>query len=161
MSKKLTILLMLMFVALTACQNKKEEAAVPEAPPKEEATDYTFDGQKMETEMWEAMKTGDIEKLTSHMTDSFQSLHTDGPRTKEQELELIKNLQLGQYTLTDFVVTQDKACVVVTYKVAVTETIDGKELSKAPAERVSVWYMTEGGWKWIAHANLNPVPAAK
>jgi hypothetical protein len=48
--------------------------------------------------------------------------------------------------------------VVVTYMISVQETIDIEQLPTKPTPRLSVWKKGTGGWQWICHANLNPIP---
>jgi len=114
-------------------------------------------GEKLEREMWQAMKSMDWKFIESRLSDSFQSAHQDGARGKDAEFELIKKLKLSPYTLTDFKVTESNNTIVVSYFVSVEETIDGKTLPTKPAERLSVWLNEGNTWRWIAHANLNPI----
>ena len=68
----------------------------------------------------------------------------------------MKGLKLGDYTLSDFKVTNNGDEMVVTYWISVPETIDGKRVDKK-AMRLSVWQNSPAGWQWIAHANMVPV----
>lgn len=114
-------------------------------------------GESLVKKLWSDMKDGDVESIEGYISPAFQSIHQDGARTGEQELELIKNLDLGDYTLTDINTTENESMIVVTYFVSVTETIDGEQLNSTPAPRMSAWQKTEDGWKWIIHANLKPL----
>ena len=69
-----------------------------------------------------------------------------------------KGLDLGEFTLSDFKNTVNSDNIVVTYTIAVHETIDAKRLPSKPTLRLSVWKKGVRGWQWICHANLNPVP---
>jgi len=84
-------------------------------------------------------------------------VHDDGARNREQEIELLKGLNIGEYTLSNFEVTQNGPVIIATYFVSVEETIEGKRLSTKPAPRLSVFLKTDSGWQWTAHANLNPL----
>ena len=53
--------------------------------------------------------------------------------------------------------TQDGPVLIVTYRVTVVETLTGKRLPKRTSMRMSVFLKTPDDWKWIAHANLNPL----
>ncbi len=115
------------------------------------------DGEKLVRQLWVNMKKSDmvtIEKMTAR---GFQSVHQYGANNREQEIELIKGLKLGEYTLSGFQITQNGPVIVATYLVSVKETIKGKRLSKRPAPRLSVFLKTDTGWQWIAHANLKPL----
>ncbi|MEW6053332.1 MAG: DUF4440 domain-containing protein [Nitrospirota bacterium] len=111
-------------------------------------------GESLVRQLWVDMKTNNMESIEKKMGAGFQSIHQDGARNREQELSLIRELNLGEYILSEFKVTQNGEVVIATYSVSVEETIEGKRLSKKPAPRLSVFLKTESGWQWIAHANL-------
>lgn len=115
---------------------------------------FAQEGEKLTKEFWKSLKANDVETLSQHIADGFQSIHADGSRDKAAELELIKNLHLGDYELTDFVETSVGHTIIVTYKVVVSETIDGEKLKKAPAARMTIFQKTDDTWMLIAHANL-------
>ncbi len=123
----------------------------------EETTDEATTAVQLVREMWKYLEERNISALEEMMAPGFQSIHADGSRDSEQELELIKGLALGSYSLSDFKVTHNGPVLVATYFVSVEETIDGKHLSKKPAARMTVFLKTDTGWKWIAHANLKPL----
>jgi len=114
-------------------------------------------GEDLVRQLWRDIKTGDAATIDRWLAPGFQSAHEDGARTRQQEIDLLKKLNLGDYTLSGFRSTQDGPAIVVTYLVTVTETIDGKRLSKAPAPRLTVFLKTAKGWQWLAHANLHPL----
>ncbi|MBC8402216.1 MAG: nuclear transport factor 2 family protein [Candidatus Marinimicrobia bacterium] len=114
-------------------------------------------GEKLLLQLWSNMEKPDMEAIEKTISKGFQSVHQYGSSNRDQEIELIKGLKLGEYTLTDIKITQDGPVIVATYFVSVEETIKGKILSKEPAPRMSVFLKTDSGWKWIAHANLKPL----
>ena len=114
-------------------------------------------GEDMVRELWNDFKTQNISALEKKIAPGFQSVHEDGARDAEAELKLLKELNLGQYTLSDFEVTQVGPVIIVSYFVSVEETIEGKGLSSKPAPRLTIFLETDSGWQWIAHANLNPL----
>jgi len=114
-------------------------------------------GEKMERQMWADIKARNWAAVESKIAPGFQSVHQDGARDREAEIKLIKGLNLGQYILSNFKVTQNGPVIIVTCSVAVEETIGGKRLSARPAARLSVWLKTDSGWQWITHANLKPL----
>lgn len=95
-----------------------------------------------------------MERIEKTTAEGFQSVHQYGSNTREQEIKLIKTLNLGEYTLSDIEITQNGPVIVATYLVSVAETIKGTRLSQKPSTRLSVFLKTDSGWKWIAHANL-------
>ena len=116
------------------------------------------EGEKMERQMWADFKAKDWKAVESKIAEGFQSIHPDGPRDRAGEIALIENLKLGEFTLSNFKSTVNGDNIVVTYMIAVQETIDQKRLPGKPAPRLSVWKKGTHGWQWICHANLNPIP---
>ena len=111
------------------------------------------DGEALVKEVWNAMKTTDLDFIEDSMADEFQSVHQDGCRNKAEEIELIKKLNMGDYVLDTFTVTKNANTMNVSYFVNVEETIDEVTIKKRSA-RLSVFSKTAEGWKWISHANL-------
>jgi hypothetical protein len=114
-------------------------------------------GETLLSQLWETMQKSDMEMVEKTIAQGFQSVHQFGANNREQEIELIKGLHLGKYTLSKITITRNGPVIVATYFVSVEETIEGKRLSKKPAPRLSVFLHTDDGWKWIAHANLKPL----
>lgn len=115
------------------------------------------EGERLEREMWEDMKSFNLQALESKIAPEFQSIHPDGSRNKTGELELIKNLNLRHFSLSNFKITESGDMLIVTYLVSAPETIDERRLSSKPAPRMSIWKKKDGQWQWIAHANLHPM----
>lgn len=114
-------------------------------------------GEDLVRELLNDFKTQNISALEKKIAPGFQSIHEDGARDAEAELKLLKGLNLGEYTLSNFKVTQVGPAIIVSYFVSVEETIDGQRLSSKPAARLTIFLETDTGWQWIAHANLNPL----
>jgi len=118
----------------------------------------TNDGEKMERQMWEDIKAKNWEAVEGKIAEGFQSVHVDGARHRAGEITLIKKLDLGQVTLSDFTSTMNGDNIVVTYMISAQESIDLERLPTKPAPRLSVWKKGASGWQWICHANLTPIP---
>ena len=114
------------------------------------------EGEKLERQMWADFKAKKWAEVESKIALGFQSVHQDGVRDREAEIKLIKGLNLGEYTLNNFKVTQNGPAIIVTYTASVQEMIMGENLDKQ-SERLSVWIKTDKGWQWITHANLVPL----
>jgi DNA-binding MltR family transcriptional regulator len=117
--------------------------------------------EKLETQMWEDMKHRNFTAVEQNIADQFQSLHTFGALTRAGEIELIKDLYLGSYQISNLKVTENGDTLVVTYLISVAEKISNQSLSDKPAPRMSVWQKIKGKWQWIAHVNLKEVPTEK
>jgi hypothetical protein len=119
-------------------------------------------GVRLVWEMWQDIEDGNVEALADLMAPGFQSLHQFGGGGREATLEVVRNLEAGSYTLDNFRVTRTGPVLVVTYEVAVEETIRGTRLPKAPSPRMTVFIRTERGrWRWLAHANPRTVGASE
>jgi len=118
----------------------------------------TTEGEKMERQMWADFKANDWKVVESRIAEGFQSIHPDGPRDRAGEISLIEHLNLGVFTLSNFKSTVNGDNIVVTYMIAVQETIDQQRLPAEPTPRLSVWKKGTHGWQWICNANLNPIP---
>ncbi|MBW2566818.1 MAG: nuclear transport factor 2 family protein [Deltaproteobacteria bacterium] len=114
-------------------------------------------GEKLVRQLWADIKDRNTEGAGKMIAQGFQSVHQDGARNREQEIGLIKELDLGKYNLSDFTVTQNGPVIVATNSVSAEETIDGKRLSTEAAPRLDVFLKTDSGWQLIAHANLKPL----
>jgi len=112
-------------------------------------------GETLVRQLWTDMKETDMKAINEIISEGFQAVHQYGTNNRQQEIELISKLRLGDYTLSDIKITQKDPLIVATYFVSVNETIKGKRLSKKPAPRLSVFLKVKDGWQWIAHANLN------
>ena len=112
-------------------------------------------GELLEKQMWADIKDQNWQGVESHIAADFQSIHPDGTRTREQEMAGLENLKVGKYTISDMKVTEDGGTLVVTYMIAIQETMDDKSLSNKPTSRLSVWRNNGETWHWVAHADLN------
>ena len=109
-------------------------------------------------EIWDAMKAGDMNLLDRKVADGFQSVHRDGARDRDAELDLLSKLNMQSYTLSDIKATMDGGLLVVTYTVSAVETINGKQTSDQPSPRLDVFReLKPGFWQWVAHANLTEI----
>ena len=127
---------------------------LPKQPVKEI---QSVDGEKLVRQLWSDFKRNNREVFENWIADGFQSVHQDGSRNKAEQITLLMNLNLGDYTLSNFKTTQNENVVIVSYTVSVHEMIDGNALPTAPAQRLSIFQKIDNDWKWIAHANLNPM----
>ena len=112
----------------------------------------------MERQMWADFKAKDWKTVETKIAEGFQSIHPDGPRDRAGEISLIEHLNLGEFTFSNFKTTVNGDNIVVTYEIAVQETIDQQQLPTKPSPRLSAWKKGTHGWQWICHANLNPIP---
>ena len=118
----------------------------------------TSEGEKLERQMASDIQAKNWKAVEARIADGFQSVHPDGVRDRAGEIDLLKKMNFGSFTLSDFKSTTIGDNVVVTFTMTVAETIDGKQLPAKPAYRLSVWKKGTNGWQWISHANFTPIP---
>ena len=114
-------------------------------------------GEQLVRAFWDAIWTEDVVALEAILAPGFQSIHEDGTRNRDEELALCAGLDIDEYTLSDFVTTRQGAAIVVTFMASVEEMLAGVRTTSVPAARMAVFLMTEGGWRLVAYANLEPM----
>jgi hypothetical protein len=115
------------------------------------------EGEKLEREMAADIKAKNWTAVERRIAEEFQSVHPDGVRDRTAEIALLKKMDFGDFTFSDFKSTTIGDNIVVTFTMTVAETIAGKRLPAKPAYRLSVWKKGVNGWQWICHANLAPI----
>lgn len=93
-------------------------------------------GEELIRELWSNIKVCNMSVLEKKIAPGFQSVHENGARDREEELKLLKKLNLGEYTLSNFKVTHVGPVIIVSYFASAQETIEGKRLSIKPAARL-------------------------
>jgi hypothetical protein len=115
------------------------------------------EGEKLERQMASDIEAKNWKAVEARIADGFQSVHPDGVRDRAGEIALLKGMNFGAFTLSNFKSTTIGDNIVVTFTMIVAETIDGKQLPAKPAYRLSVWKKGVAGWQWISHANFTPI----
>jgi len=111
-------------------------------------------GKELVQQLWVNFKTNNWEEIEKQMGSGFQSVHQDGTRDKDAQIELLKGLDLSDYIISDYTVTAEGPVIIVTYKITVEETLEGTRLPERTVMRLSAWVKSGDDWKWIIHANL-------
>ncbi len=119
----------------------------------------TSQAEKLETKMWNYIKDRKWDEFANQVAPYFQSAIFDGAENREQFLNRVKVINIGNFVLSNFQVTEAPDILIVTYDISVSETIRGQQIA-SKAVRLSVWQQNDSNWQWIAHAALIPVPAA-
>ena len=115
-------------------------------------------GERLIRSFFEASGKGDQAAVERTLAQGFQSVHTDGVRDRQGELNLIRDMKLGSPTLANFKTTRNGPALIVTFQVnAPDEVLGGKTVGEGAYERMAVWLDTDSGWKLIAYANLAPL----
>ncbi|HMF46562.1 MAG TPA: nuclear transport factor 2 family protein [Candidatus Udaeobacter sp.] len=117
----------------------------------------TSEGEKLERQMASDIQAKNWTAVEARIAEGFQSVHPDGVRDRAGEIALLKKMNFGAFTLSDFKSNTIGDNIVVTFTMTVAETIDSKQLPAKPAYRLSVWKKGVNGWQWISHANFTPI----
>ncbi len=115
-------------------------------------------GERLVRKFFTDAKAKDVGAIEKTLAEGFQAAHTDGPRDRAGELNIVRTIKLSSYTLSNFKTTRNGPVMVVTFKVnAPHEVIEGKRVGDGSHERLAVWLKTNEGWQMIAYANLAPL----
>ena len=114
-------------------------------------------GERLVREMWAAIKANDTAAQQRLYAQGFQTLLEDGGHDRDAVLKINAGLHLDDYTLTDFTVTREGSVLIVSYFSETAEFLEGKNLPRHKAARLTSFISTDDGWKIIIHANLNPI----
>lgn len=117
-------------------------------------------GETLERQLWENTKQHKWNDLANMIAPYFQLALFDEILDKEHYLSHVKTLNIGDFILNDFKVTEGPGVTIVAYDVTVSETIEGRPLA-SKANRLSVWQNNNNRWQLIAHSVLIPVPPPK
>lgn len=108
-------------------------------------------GEKLLNRLWKDMKECHIKAIKNYSSKHFQSIHRDGVRNLWQELNLIKNLHIAEYTLSNISISKEHNVFIITYVATVLK--DGEEMP-IRANRMTTFEKVDGHWKWTSHANF-------
>ena len=113
-------------------------------------------GETLERQMWEYVKDKKWNELENRLAPYFQDAVFKGGRSREQFMTDVKKGDTSDYKITNFIVTEGPALMIVTYDISVSEILEGQSIS-SNASRLSVWQKVKDDWKWVAHAILVPL----
>ena len=137
-------------------------------PPPEDLAKQTSSaesalGQQQVEKLWTDFAQPNLEALDKFVAPGFQSLHEDGARDWTQERQLVADLKITPYVLSNYKVTRNGDVLVVTYQCKVGETIAAAKLATVSTPRLDVFQLSGGEWKLLSHVNvrkLSPTAAA-
>ncbi|MEO8514883.1 MAG: nuclear transport factor 2 family protein [Ignavibacteria bacterium] len=112
-------------------------------------------GEKMERGLFETVKDKDWTKLEAMVGNGFQSMHSDGPKSRSVAIDYIKSITFKYYHFSDIVVTNNDAgnIIVITYKLTFSEKLEMTEQEKGKyVNNLSVWQKNGNDWQWISHS---------
>ena len=139
--------------ALSSIGFAADKAAAAEGPS-------DSDIQDLEKGVWEAYKKKDAESFSKSFASNYQGVYAEGTESVKEELADMKKSEVKSYSLSDVkVVRPTKTSALITYKVDLSGTYDGKDFSGS-YNVASLWVKRGDKWLAILHTQAK-VPAKK
>jgi hypothetical protein len=115
--------------------------------------------QEKEKAAWQAFKDKKPDDFKKVVSAKFVGVFTEGMSDMQKELADMQKWDMKSFAISDYKVTAagPDTCV-MTYKVAIEGTYDGKDQS-GTYNAGSVWKKHKGEWQAIFHTNIKQAPA--
>lgn len=114
-------------------------------------------GEKLVRGFWQAVQAKDWKKVEKALPPGMQYVNQAGALDRKGYLAQLKGLEMGQVSFRDFKVTRQGRVLMVSYRMAVDETIGGQRLTgDQSAPRLTV-FVKGRTWRLVAHANPRPL----
>lgn len=109
---------------------------------------------------WQAFKDKKSDEFKKLLSADFMGVYSDGIQTLQQEMDSMQKWDMKSFSFSDFnLVMPDAGTAVMTYKVTLEGTVDGKDAS-GTYNAGSIWRMKNGEWHAIFHTNVKEEKAA-
>lgn len=135
-------------LALSSCAQDESSDAVPVV------TDVQATGRELATQFLTILQSGDKTALQAFLDDAFQLQRADGSGAdKAQYLEnpaTVKSFTLGK----ELTAAINGDVMTVRWSVVGNVVINGKEIGKGEAPRLSTFVWHNGSWHLLSHANF-------
>jgi hypothetical protein len=113
-------------------------------------------GQTLEKNLFNTVAQKKWLLLEDMIAPSFQSIHADKIRNREEVVNYIKSLSFKDYAFHDLHTTQpDDKTLIVTYEMTFSAKVGQTPESGKRIKNLSVWKKFNNEWKWIAHAVID------
>jgi hypothetical protein len=111
---------------------------------------------------WQAFKDKKSDDFKKLLSADFMGVYSDGFQTLQKELDGMQKWKMKSFSLSDFnLVMPDANTAVMTYKVTIEGTLEGKDVS-GTYNAGSVWREDKGEWRAVFHTNIKEEkPASK
>jgi hypothetical protein len=109
---------------------------------------------------WQAYKDKKSDEFKKVVDKDLRCVYAEGIQNRQKELDDMNKWDIKSFTISDFdSFTDEPDVVVVTYKVAIDGTYDGKDMS-GTYNAGDVWKKEKGAWLAIFHASSKAETAA-
>ena len=144
MKKQITYAITALFVA----------SVVSAATPDKEAIMAKVKGA------WQAFKDKKPDEFKKVVDKDLRCVYAEGIQNLQNELDAMNKWEMKSFTISDFdSFTDEPDVIVVTYKVAIDGTYDGKDMS-GTYNAGDVWKKEKGAWLAIFHDSSKAETAA-
>ncbi len=116
--------------------------------------DEAMTGDRLVRQLWGSLQQGNYDGVEAMLAPAFQSVHEGGVRDREQEIAYLRGMKVNEYSLGNIVATGGDSLYVVSYRLTLKGSLNGRPLVINGAPRLSVFAREGGVWRWTAHANL-------
>jgi hypothetical protein len=150
MRRCLILLLAITAVSFQGCTMWKERPARTWA----EATG----GEGLERNFWKEVRAKNWLELERHLGGTYVSVTPQGSFNRAASLDRLRQLELSDYSLGDFLIELNGTTMIVTYTITMKGTFNGSPLTAQPLRVMSVWQQHKSGWMTIAHSAVENEP---
>jgi len=166
MNKTLVFVSLLLLAAACATPppgNKDTTANVNNAnkaaETKSSAAPSEADIQAKETAAWEAVKQKDWDGFGKMLADDYLEVVDEGVHDKTASIQSVKDIDLSDYTLSDWKMTPiDPNTVLITYTANVTAKAKGEPVPPGPYRESSAYVNRNGQWLAIFYQETRAMP---
>ena len=116
-------------------------------------TDVTG-GESLERNFWKEVQAKNWVELERRLGGTYVYVSPNGSFNRSDTLDRLKQIQLNEYSLGDFVVELNGSTLVVAYTITLRGTVRGQPLPAQPVRMMSVWQQQKAGWMAIAHSSI-------
>jgi hypothetical protein len=148
MKKQLILFCMALLAAMPLC--------LGQASPSKLAKSSANDAALIDSEKgaWDAYKSKQTDAYKKYLAKDYCGVYADGIKTADTEVADMAKTDLRDYSFADTKVAHPSADVaVITYKVTMQETSEGKDMS-GTYNSASVWIKHSGKWLTVFHTEL-------
>ncbi len=103
---------------------------------------------------WQSFMSKKLDEFRKLLHADFMAVYQDGVYTLQKEMDSMSKMDMKSFTFSDInVVFSDPNTATITYKVALTATSDGKDIS-GNYNGGSVWKKEGSRWVAIFHTDM-------
>ena len=125
------------------------------APAVAKSSDDVALARRLVGEFFGAAMVQDEASIRAMLADGFQAIDESGAVTRDDAIKRILSRDIQSApNLSKFEVTRQGPLLMVTYQAGLSEIVGGKRTNRSPAQRLTVFKMTDGGWRILSHANF-------